>query len=507
MIEILQHYLLTILIVLPTAGAAAILIVRHPAVIRWIALGTTLGGFLLSLMAAIPAVYDWRSAGVYGYGDSGGVVQLVQRVDWIASIHAQYLVGLDGLSLVMVILTGVLFSLACVAAWKVERPLGFFTLILLLETMVLGEFLALDLVLFFCFSALVVPLVFFLLGWWGQSRRAASAKKFLLWSCIGTLALLIVMVDVHGKCGSWDLIAAAGKYPAGWAGCALFLLAVIAFASRMPVVPLHFWQEKTYSEASTPLQMVLAGCVANVGGYGLVRVAWGMFPAAAGSLRPLIVLIGLTTILYGAGCALIQTNLKRLVANLILVQMGLVLLALATGTGAGVNGAIFLMVVQGMVGAAMFVVAGILENRGGHAEISNFGGAAREMPGFSGMSLLVFLAAMGLPGLCLFPGELLTLIGLFSAGHGGWAHFGWRMTGFLSCGAILLATAACLGTYAKIFFGTPRLTRMAFVDLDQRELALFIPLIAFIVLLGVLPWILLFAVTQQTATALLGACF
>jgi NADH-quinone oxidoreductase subunit M len=507
MIELLQHYLLTVLIFLPTVGAAAILIVRHPAVIRWIALGTALGVFLLSLMGAIPAVYDWRSAGVYGYGDSGGIVQLVQRADWIPSIGAQYLVGLDALSLPLVILTALLFSLACAAAWKVERPMGFFTLILLLETMVLGAFLSLDFVLFFVFATLIIPLIFFLLGWWGQSRRAAATKMYLLWGLISTLALLIVMLDAHHRLGSWDMIRLAGRYPGGWAAGALFATAFLAMGSRMPVVPFHFWAEPTYAEASVPTQIVLAGAVANVGSYGLFRIAWAFFPHAASSLRVLIVLCGLITVVYGAAAALSQRNLKRMIADLVIGQMGLIILAMATGTQAGISAAMFLMVAQGLVTSSLFIVAGNLESRAGHAEISHYGGVGAEMPGFSGLSLVVFLAALGLPGLCLFPGDLLALIGSFSAGRGAWAHFGWRLAGILCCAALLLTTATSLGAFAKIFFGAPRQARTPSAELDQRELSLLVALVVFIVGLGILPWVFFFALTQQTAAALLAAFF
>ncbi len=178
MIEIVQHYLLSILIFLPTAGAIAILIVRHPAVIRWIALGTAIAVFLLSLLPAIPAIYDWRSAGPYAYGDVGGVVQLVQRIDWIQAIGAQYLVGLDGLSLPLVILTALLFSLASGAAWMIERPMGFFTLLLLLETMILGSFLALDFCAFFRIRRVDAPADFFFCSAGGADRAAPRREKF-----------------------------------------------------------------------------------------------------------------------------------------------------------------------------------------------------------------------------------------------------------------------------------------------------------------------------------------
>jgi NADH-quinone oxidoreductase subunit M len=240
----------------------------------------------------------------------------------------------------------------------------------------------------------------------------------------------------------------------------------------------------------------------------MYRFAWALFPHAAAHLRPLIVLIGLASILYGAWRARSQENLKRMVANLCVCQMGFVLLGTATATSNGVNGAIFMMTAQGLVAASLLAVAGILEDRIGHCDIALLGGVAGDMPVFTGLSLVAFFAALGLPGLCLFVGQFLIVVGAFSAGETGpWARFGWRSTSVLACGAIVLTAVASLGAFGKIFFGTPRQPRQTLKDLDQRELSLFIPLAVCMVLLGVIPWILFLCLTQQTVAAMLRAFF
>jgi len=517
MIDLLQHYLLSVLIFLPTAGATAVLIVRHRVAVRWIALGVTLVDALLSLLLAVPAVYEWRISGAYACGDAGGVVQLVQRADWIASLHAQYLLGLDGLSLPLVILTCILFSMACVAAWKVDRPTGFFALLLMLETAILGAYLSLDFLLFFVFAQMSLLPIFFLFGWWGASRRASAGTKFVLPALCGSIALLVVLIQSHlhsrglAPPGTFDLIQLADprwRYPTGWIAGGLFLLSLLAFFVRLPVIPFHYWAEETYANAPAPVGMILAGAMASIGGYGLYRVAWALFPQTAAHLRPLIVLIALLSILYGALCALSQDNLKRLVADLCICQMGFVLLGTATGSASGVSGAIFMMAAWSLVAASLLAVAGILEDRAGHCDIARLGGIAGEMPVFTGLSLVPFFASLGLPGLGLFVGQFLVIIGTFSAGKTGyWAHLGWRSTAVLACGAIFLTAAAALGAFGKIFFGQARQPRDPMPDLDQRELALFIPLSVCIVLLGVFPWILLLCLTQQTVAAMIRSFF
>jgi NADH-quinone oxidoreductase subunit M len=505
MIQLLQHYLLTILIFLPTVGAMAVLIVRHPGVIRWIALGTGLAVFLLSLLPAVPVIYEWRAPGAYAVG---GVVQLVQRTGWIDSIGAQYFVGLDGLSFPLLVLTAILFLLSCGAAWKAPRPLGFFTLILLLETVTMGSLLSLDFLLFFVFAAAAPVLMFILLGWWGNSRRVSGGFKLLLWSVISLGAMFVVMLEVNRHGGSWDLIKLANphaRHAAGEAANWLFAAAFVACAIRMPLVPFHIWAEKTFAETPIELGMVLAGA-GSVVGYGMFRIAWALFPEAAVGLRPLIVLVGILSMGYGAVRAATRRRLKHLIADLSIVQMGLVILAMATGTEHGVEAAMFLLCAQALVIAALMVVAGILERRVGHDQIDLLGGLAEQMRGFSGLSLVVFLGAMGLPGLCLFVGQFLALLGIF-AGGSGWAHVGWRVVGLVACGSILLTAAASLGAYGKIFFGAARVERAAVADLDQREMSLLIPLVILIVLLGILPWILFFAVTQQTAGAIFSGFF
>lgn len=483
---------------------------------RWTALGVALLVLLASLLLPTPAFYDWHFGDHYAYSEAGGVVQMVQRCNWIGAIHAQYLVGIDGLSLPLVILTTFIFTLAVVASWNQPSGVrGFLFLLLLLETTVLGTFVALDFFLFFVFLQVSLLPVVLLLGIWGGKDRGLAARKLMLTGLIGSIALLVAMVEIFQRSrgmkpgGTFDLIQLAQLLPLkSWGSMSgiLFLLLVFAFLTRMPATPLHSWLGGTYTEIPMAAGVAVAGSMLCVGGYGLFRIAYPLFPQAAQSLWILMAAIGLLNIFYGALCAIAAQNLKRIVAYSAVSQMGFVVLGLALESWGSINGAMFMLISQSIAGAALFAGAAIAQDRAGSDELSSLGGLGANMPIFSGLSLTALLATMGLPGLCSFVGQVLVIFGAFQAGGPqSFSHVATRVIALLGCLSAVPTAAYLLRACQRMFFANPTPQANPPRDLDQRELAVLIPLTIMMILLGLLPWIFFFSVSNQTAYALLKA--
>jgi NADH-quinone oxidoreductase subunit M len=531
--DLLRHYLLTSLIFLPLIWAIPVVIVRGGNAVRWTALAGTLVTFCASLVVLV--LFDWRAGSSYAYAADGGVVQLVQRADWVAPLHIQYLVGVDGLNLPLVMLCTFIGVLAAIASWNVERmSKGYFALLLLLESAILGTLLSLDFFLFYIFLQMSLLPIYLLIGVWGGPRREYAGIKFFLYTLVGSIALLLVMIALYLYSrrivpgGTFDMIRMAGpefqQKLAGAMGGAhgaiaygLFLLLLLGFFIKLPAFPLHGWLADAQADSPVAVSMILSSLLTKIGGYGILRIAYPIFPHPARSLWALIALVGVASLVWGALCALAQTDLRRTIAYGCISRMGLFTLGTAMLTTASLDGAMLMLVADGIISAALFFIADVVTSRTGQREIPPLGGIAGPMPLCGGFAAAAFFANLGLPGLCGFVPEILVVLGTFiaaTAGNtlymhaqsSGWLAFfvpGVRALAVIACCAGVLTAGYLLWTLQRVFFGPPKTDQADLTDLDPHEIAVLTPLTIMIVLLGILPWPIYFMFTSQTAAAFL----
>jgi NADH-quinone oxidoreductase subunit M len=522
----MNNYLLTSLIFLPTLGAIFVLLARDREAIRWTAMATTLATFVLSLFLLV--AFNWHQGTTYAYANDGGTVQLVQDAIWIPAFNIHYKVGLDGLSLPLVLLTTFISALACVASWNIPKMLkGYMALFLFLETGLLGVFLSLDFFLFYVFFEVSLLPMYFLIGIWGGPRKEYAAIKFFLYTLCGSVALLIVLIATYLYSrqiipgGTFDLVTLAspqfqaklGPLIGGLGGGiakTLFVLVMIGFLVKVPAVPLHTWLPDAHVEAPTPISMILAALLLKMGGYGIFRVAYPLFPEAAKLLWMPFAIVGVVSLIYGALCAMSQTDFKRLVAYSSVSHMGLVVLGAAMLTPASMNGAWFMMIAHGITSAMMFFVVGVIYDRTHHRELSRYGGIASTMPVYTGLSSIACFANLGLPGLCGFVGEVLVLLGVFQAArgdsilvHGGYATASQIYPiAIIACFGVILTAGYMLWTIQRVFFGPEKPEYKNLPEINQHELVVLTPLVIMAILLGILPSVFVFVFTNTSVAAM-----
>lgn len=468
---------LTVTLFLPLAGAVLLLLVprRAEAAARGVGLLIALATFAVSL-----GVLTEFESGALGF-------QLVERAEWVPSLGLQYLVGVDGISLFLVLITTFLFPIAVLASWREERsPRALMATLLALETFVLGAFVSLDLLMFFLFFEATLFPAYLLIAGWGGERRGAAALKFFLYTMAGSAFLFVAILFLFFRSGAGPadptfefeaLREVAAGLPVDTARL-LFLGFLVAFAVKAPIVPFHAWQPDAYTEAPAGGLLVLAGVLPKIATYGLIRFNLGLFPEAARTFDVLIVVLALVGIVYGAVVAIVQTDLKRLVAYSSISHVGFIVLGTFAFTQQALSGATLYMVNHALSTGALFVLVGMLYERTRTRDLARMGGIAQITPRMATAFLIVVLASAGLPGLNNFVSEFLVILGAFSVNEA------W---GAIAASAVLLSAIYLLWAYQRAMHGPVREEHTGARDLSRLEYVVLVPLIAAIVFLGVYP--------------------
>jgi NADH-quinone oxidoreductase subunit M len=467
--------LLTLVTFLPLAGCLFILILRgEPAAVarnaRWIALWTS--GVVLLLSLALWGYFDPTQADF----------QFVEQAQWLPDFHIAYHMGIDGISLFFVLLSTFLTPICIVASWAsiTVRVKEYMIAFLVLETLMVGMFCALDFVVFYVFYEGVLIPMFLIIGVWGGSRRVYSAFKFFLYTLLGSVLMLLAILTIYYQLDHTTDIPTAlnghfDKDLQTWLWLAFFA----SFAVKVPMWPVHTWLPDAHVEAPTAGSVILAGVLLKMGGYGFIRFSLPLFPIASHELAPFVFVLSVVAIIYTSLVALAQEDMKKLIAYSSVAHMGFVTMGTFTMNMEGLQGAMVQMLSHGIVSAALFLCVGVVYDRLHTRDIARYGGLADNMPKYATAFMVFMLASVGLPGTSGFVGEFLSLLGAFRVNT--WVAF------FATSGMVLGATYM-LYLYRRVIFGViTRADVRALGDLSWREVAVFAPMIAIVLWIGVYP--------------------
>jgi NADH-quinone oxidoreductase subunit M len=481
----LSQNLLSILIWLPIVGGGLLLAIsddgdadspRAPAV-RYGALFVSLLTFVLSTVLYL------------AFDNNTPAMQFVERLSWVGALEAYYYLGVDGLSAPLVLLTTFITPLVIISAWDTIklRPAQYFAAFLILEGLMIGVFCALDGLLFYVFwEAMLVPM-FLIIGVWGGQRRIYATLKFFLYTFLGSVLMLVAFIYLYGKTGSYDLFGFMNVPLDLTAQKAIFLAFLLAFAVKVPMWPVHTWLPDAHVEAPTGGSVILAAIMLKMGGYGFVRLSLPIVPDASQYFSGLMIGLSLVAVVYIGFVALMQKDMKKLIAYSSIAHMGFVTLGFflvwqitaTTGAGLGMTGGMVQMVSHGLISGAMFLCVGVLYDRVHSREISAYGGVANTMPKFAGFMVLFAMANAGLPGTSGFVGEFMVIIASFKANF-------WYA--FLAASTLILGAAYTLWMVKRVIYGEVANDNVAALqDLNSREFTVLLVLAIAVLLLGVWP--------------------
>lgn len=481
----MEQHLLTAIILVPVIGALVIVAYsmlpsRRESNYKWIALLFTVADFALSLPL------------IRGVAIGSKDFRFVEDVLWIGTIGARYHVGVDGISLWLVILTTLLMPIAVLSSWTAihKRQLAYYVFLLLLAGAMVGVFVSLDLLLFYLFfEASLIPM-FFLIGIWGGERRVYAAVKFFIYTAVGSLLMLVGIIALYYIYGTFDYVTILQVMQTGSVGLPartefwLFLAFAFAFCIKVPLWPFHTWLPDAHTEAPTAGSVILAGVLLKMGTYGLLRFNLGLFPDMSRKFAPYIIVLAVIGIIYGALVAMVQPDVKRLVAYSSVSHMGFVVLGLFSLTELGMQGALYQMLSHGVSTGALFLFVGFIYERRHTRKIEEFGGLATSMPWFSTLFVIASLSSIGLPFLNGFVGEFLILIGSWTSTA---IQNSWIVT-MLAATGVIWAAVYMLWMLQRVVFGkltNPENEKLS--DLNAREIGLLLPLLALMLFMGVYP--------------------
>lgn len=429
-------------------------------------------------------------------------IEIKNVAEWIGTIKIDYFLGVDGLSMPMVLLTALISFIGVLASWNIPKAIkGYFALYLLLDTGMMGSFLALDFFLFYVFWELMLLPMYFLIGIWGGPRKEYAAIKFFIYTLFGSVFMLLVMLGLYFS--TYEILPDGSKVytfnmlqmmnPSNYAKEGLlspfnpnnlrfiaYIFLFIGFAIKVPMFPFHTWLPDAHVEAPTPISVILAGILLKLGTYGMLRISFPIFPEITNQLAYWIAVFGMINIIYGALCAMAQKDFKKLIAYSSISHMGYVLLGMASLTTQGTLGAVFQMFNHGTITAMLFLIVGVIYDRAHTRGVDDFGGLALQMPVYTGIVTVAFFASLGLPGLSGFISEAFVFLGSFSKET-------IRVIAIISTLGILLTAAYMLWTMQRIYFGKLNEKWATLPDINELELATLAPLAAIVIFLGIYP--------------------
>lgn len=478
---IFRDHILSIVIFLPIAASILLLLVPREwtGFARWFSLIAAVATFVVSL-----PLFFWFKVG-------SAAMQFQEYAPWIRFTPASpvaeigYHLGVDGISLFLVLLTTFLTPLAMLASWKsiTDRVRTFYFALLLLEGAMLGVFLSLDLILFYIFwDAMLIPM-YFIIGIWGYERRVYASIKFFIYTLVGSLLMLAAIIYLglqHPDGTTFDYLRILESPIARAAQFWLFLAFGLAFAIKIPIFPLHTWLPDAHTEAPTAGSVILAGILLKMGAYGFLRFCLPLFPVASVTFGPYLAALGIIGILYGALVAFAQPDAKRLIAYSSVSHLGFVVLGIFAFSVQGILGALVVMIAHGLSTGALFLAFGMLYERRHTRFFADYGGVWKQMPVFGGFLMIAALASLGLPGLSNFPGEFLVILSAFH-------YINWLAAGLAAFG-VVFAAVYVLRLYGDLMQGpTDKPDVIGMRDLSAREILVLAPVVIFIVLMGLFP--------------------
>ena len=478
--------LLSVIIFLPLIGGFIILIIKEDPVgsinIRWAAFWTSIGTFILSCLL-------WLQ-----FDSSNRSYQFVEKISWFEDLNFNYHIGVDGISLFMILLSTFLTPLCILASWKSiqKRIKEYMFAFLFLETVMIGMFASIDMLLFYIFFETVLIPMYLIIGIWGGERRIYASFKFFLYTLLGSVLMLIALIVIYKTTGLMNIEAPQGNYFTRSTQIFLWLAFFASFAVKIPMWPFHTWLPDAHVEAPTAGSVILAGVLLKMGGYGFIRFSLGMLPEATAYFIPFIMVLSIIAIIYTSFVALAQSDIKKLIAYSSVAHMGIVTIGIFLVNQQGLEGAMLQMLSHGVVSAALFLCVGVIYDRMHTRQISFYGGLVNKMPFYSAVFMIFMLASVGLPGTSGFVGEFLVVVGAF------------RFSSLIAIGAalgIILSAVYMLYLYKRIIFGTIVNQKLKdILDLDFREKLILIPLVVSVLLIGIFPNIFLDPMRQSIET-------